>query len=451
MTMHPTLLDLRRRVASTLAPGDAGYEERRRIFNGMIDRRPALIVQPRNDADVIRTVAAARATGMDLAIRGGGHNVAGNSLCDGGIVIDFHHMSDVSVDAVQRRAIVLPGATWGAVDVATAKHGLAVPGGIISDTGVAGLTLGGGVGWLMGVHGLTCDNLLAVRLVLASGDVVTASEKEHSDLFWGVRGGGGNFGVVVEFQFKLHVVRDVYAGAVTYPLTSTRSALRRFIEVGDAAPDELTLSAVLSTADDSRKVIELDACFLGGEEEGRRATAGLASLGGEVSDSRRLQPYVEWQRAFDDPYRRGRRSYWKALYVTRLVDELFDLLDAAMLDVPSPHTMLTFDHLHGAVSRIARNATAFAHRDKCYLLLVNTNWDDPADDQMNVDWTRRLFARLEPFGSSSGYVNYLSDEGTDRVRAAYGDHHFWQLARLKAKYDPQNLFHVNQNIPPAVV
>lgn len=446
--MHPELKRLQQKVQFTLLPGNPEFDERRTIFNGMIDRRPDIIVQPTTDAEVREAILAAAAADAPLAIRGGGHNVAGNAICEGGLVIDFHRLQNVFIDRRRRTANVGPGASWGVVDTATARHGLATPGGIISDTGVAGLTLGGGLGWLMGVHGLTCDNLRSARVVLADGTIMTASQYENADLFWGLRGGGGNFGVVVDFEFELHPVRDVYAGALTYPLTKAGLALRRLVDVGESAPDELTMSAILTTSPTGQKTVELDACYLGSLERGQEATAGLVLGGPALSDTRRPQPYVDWQRAFDDPFRRGRRSYWKGLYVTRLDHELFELLEQAMETVPSPHTMLTFDHQHGAANRVPAGATAFSHRDKSWLLLINTNWDSTSDDDLNIEWTRSLFAQLEDFGPPSGYVNYLSDEGASRVRAAYGVETFDRLTKLKSKYDPENLFHFNQNIPP---
>lgn len=431
----------------TLEPGEPEYDLRRSIFNGMIDRRPGVIVQPIHSGDVLRTLSVVRENEVDLAIRGGGHNVAGLAVCDHGVVLDFALMREVRVNAVERTARVQPGATWHDFDQSTQEHSLATTGGIVSDTGVAGLTLGGGLGWLMGVHGLTCDNLRSAVVALANGEIVTASQSEHPDLFWALRGGGGNYGVVLDFEFDLHPVDRVYAGWVTYPIDRAEEALRRFVDLGDSAPDELTLSAVLATDPSGRKTVELELCFLGNEDAGKQVTKALEAPH-LVADTRRCQRYADWQQALDDPYRRGRRSYWKALYVTRMDIEFFSILKDAMSAVPSPHTMLTFDHVHGAASRVPTDATAFRHRDKRYLFLINTNWDDPRDDETNVSWTRDLFFALERFGVASGYVNYLSNEGPSRVRDMYGDKTYARLAAIKRVYDPTNLFHINQNIEP---
>jgi FAD/FMN-containing dehydrogenase len=430
-----------------ITPGDPRYDACRVIFNGTIDRRPRAVVRPRSMDDVATVLRFTQDAGLELSIRGGGHNIAGHAICNG-VVADFTDMRTVEIDAVRRRAIVQPGATWGEFDEAAQRSGLATTGGIISDTGVAGLTLGGGLGWLMGKYGLSCDNLLRARVMLATGEIVTADEDENTDLFWALRGGGGNFGIVLEFEFALHPVHGVFAGSVVYPLSMATEAFHRFISLGDIAPDELTLDLVMTTGPTGEKTVTVDACYLGSESRGQVATSSLR-FAEAVADTRRFQSYCDWQQTLDDHYRRGRRSYWKSLYITRLDGDFLDLIVEAITTAPSPYTMLTFDHVHGRASRIPASATAFSHRDKRYLFLINTNWNDPDDDELNVSWTRELFDRLVPFGPESAYVNYLSDEGQTRVRAAYGHETYERLAKVKAKYDPRNVFRHNQNVLPA--
>ncbi len=430
-------------------PGSPRYDRCRALFNGLIDRRPAAIVRPRSGDDVRTALEFGLASGLSIAVRGGGHNVAGHALVDDGLVIDFAHLRAVRVDPVRRRAVVAPGVTWREFDRAAQRHGLATTGGIVSDTGVAGLTLGGGLGWLMGRHGLSCDNLVRASVMLADGSTVEASPAVNPDLYWALRGGGGNFGIVLEFEFALHPVPAVYAGSVTYPVERARTAIERLRLVGDAAPDEVTLSMYAGTAADGSKFVSVDACCLGDEAAGAELTRDMISRQADiVSDTRRLRPYTEWQRAFDDPHRRGLRSYWKSIYVDELSAEFADLLAETLRQAPSPHTILTFDHVHGAAARVGPEETAFSHRDKRYLLLVNTNWDGPADDELNIEWTRSVFQQVSRFGTESGYVNYLGQEGAERVQSAYSPANLRRLARVKGRYDPYNVFRANQNIPP---
>jgi len=437
---------VRGRVLSRDSPD---YDGARRVFNGMIDRRPLAIVQPLDVTDMREALLISRDDHRDLAIRGGGHNVAGLALVDDGIVIDCSGLRRVDVDEGNRVATCDPGVLWGELDAATHAHGLATTGGIISDTGVAGLTLGGGLGWLMGLHGLSCDNLIESDVLLANGDLVVASEGENSDLLWALRGGGGNFGVVTRFRFRLHPVSRVFAGSVVYPIGDCRQAMRRFAELGDASPDALTMSFVAATEPSGVKVASLDACYCGTRAGGIVATAPLVAQEGVLRDTRRMMPYVQWQKAFNDPFRRGRRSYWKAQYVVDLSDAFADYVRDALETAPSPHTMLTIDHVHGAAARVPQDATAFAHRDLRYLFLLNTNWDEPKEDVANIEWTRRLFDALRAFGPASAYVNYLSVEGGIRTRDAYSPDTMTRLGAMKARYDPDNVFHINQNILPS--
>jgi FAD/FMN-containing dehydrogenase len=433
---------------TVLSRVSADYDDARRLFNGMIDCRPLAIVQPLDVADIREALLIAQDEHLELAVRGGGHNVAGLALVDDGIVIDCSTLRHVDVDEGNRLATCDPGVLWGELDAATHAHRLATTGGIISDTGVAGLTLGGGLGWLMGLHGLSCDNLIEAEVLLANGDLAVASEDDHKDLLWALRGGGGNFGVVTRFRFRLHPVSQVFAGSVVYPIGNCRQAMRRFVALGDSSPDELTMSFVAATEPSGVKVASLDACYCGNRAGGFAATAPLVAQQGVLRDTRGMMPYVQWQKAFNDPFRRGRRSYWKAQYVVDLSDAFADYVRDALETAPSPHTMLTIDHVHGAAARVPEDATAFAHRDLRYLFLLNTNWDEPSDDVINIEWTRRFFDELRNFGPPSAYVNYLSVEGKTRTREAYSPEAMAKLRALKARYDPSNVFHTNQNVLP---
>lgn len=437
----------RRIKGEIILPSSLRYDEARKVFNGMIDKRPAVIARPRDEGEVLACLEYAVGAGLEVAIRGGGHNVAGLASVDGGFVIDFKAMRGIEVDPYRRVARVGPGATWGEFDALTERHGLATTGGIVSDTGISGLTLGGGLGWLMGEYGLACDNMISARVMLADGSMTVASNEDDTDLLWALRGGGGNFGVVTLFEFALHPVREVFAGSVVYDVSQMRLAVERFRELGDAAPDELTMSLVGMTDAAGQKVVSVDACFVGAEKVGRSVTRGLVvDSGAPLSDSRRVRRYADWQKQFDDPYRKGRRSYWKSVYIEDLSDAFADFLADALHSAPSAHTMLTFDHVHGAASRIGQDFAAFSVRDGRYLFLVNTNWDDPAADALNMKWAESVFESAIQFGSRLCYVNYLGNEGASRICSAYSAESLVKLGRMKARYDPGNVFHVNQNI-----
>ena len=435
-------------TGDAIEPSHPLYRSYCQIFNGAISKHPALILCPRTDEDAAIALAYAQETGQEVAVRGGGHNVAGLALVDDGVVIDFREMRAIAVNAAEQSVRVEPGTIWRELDAATSQYGLATTGGIVSDTGVAGLTLGGGLGWLMGKYGLSCDNLTSAKVLLADGTVVRASANENADLCWALRGGGGNFGIVLEFKFRLYPVSTVYAGSIIFPVSATRSAVRWFHKLGESAPDDLTMSLVGSTTADGVKVVSIDACWLGTEGDGRTLLSGACADVDVITTTLKLRPYIEWQQAFDDPYRRGRRSYWKSLYVTDFSDQFADFFEDAIAHAPSPHTMLTFDHTHGSASRVPSDATAFVHRDKHYLMLVNTNWNDVEDDALNISWTRETFERARKYGMSSVYVNYLSQEGPARVQEAYSSSTLTRLQAVKQRYDPGNVFHANQNIPP---
>ena len=429
-----------------LRPGDAEYDQARRVWNGMIDRRPALIARCTGVADVLRAVAFARERGLVVAIRSGGHNVAGSAICDDGLVIDLSRMKGMRVDPARRTAQAEAGLTWGEFDRETQAFGLAVTGGAISSTGIAGLTLGGGQGWLMRKYGLTSDNLLAVDLVTADGQFLTASDDEHADLFWGLRGGGGNFGVATSFTYRLHPEHVLLAGMVLHPIERAGQALRHWRDFTRTAPDELTSAAGLLTSPDGVAVAAILIFYAGSLEQGERVVRPLRELGPPLVDQVGPMPYTALQGMLDGAFPAGINNYWKSNYLTGLTDEAIDGLVAHFRDVPSPLSSVLLEHVGGAMNRLPKDATAFAHRGAAYNFLGISSWTDPAETEANIDWARAVSEQMRP-QSSGIYVNYLGAEDEAQVRAAYGAS-YERLAALKARYDPTNFFSQNQNIRP---
>ena len=428
--------------------GDDGYDQARRVFNGMIDRHPLFIVRCANEGDVATAIAFAREQSLPVAVRGGGHNVAGNAVVEGGLVIDMSRMRRVDVDAAQRRARVQGGACWGDLDDAAEEHQLATPGGIVSTTGVAGLTLGGGIGVLRGLHGLTCDNLVGAEVVTASGELVATSKDENPELLWGLRGGGGNFGVVTTFEFELHPLNGVVSGPLDYPYT--RDFLRFYDEFVDTIPDEFSCDLVLRRSPKGEHLATLLTCYCG--EAGPAATNlydRLRSSFVPVRDGVAPRSYVESQRLYDAISPWGVRNYWKTNAMAALDDLAIAAIDEVFAEVGSPLSQIQLEHLHGALHRspAGRNALNFAGAK--YDLLVNAKWTDPGSDAGNVRWARDSFARLRPFLSRGAYPNYMSQEPRDRVRQAYGGQAYDRLVALKDRYDPTNFFRLNQNIEPS--
>lgn len=431
-----------------LLAGDPGYDEARTIFNAMTDNRPALIVSPAAAADVVAAVQFARERNVLLSVRGGGHNISGRAVCDGGLMIDPSAMKSIRVDSGARTVRCEPGVLGAELDAETQAFGLATPVGTVSTTGIAGLTLGGGQSWLASKHGMAIDNLLSVDIVTADGTLRRASASENEDLFWAVRGAGHNFGVVTSFEYRLHPVGPVLGGMVLHPIAHGVEVLRFYREFTAAQPDDLQTWAGILTLPDGNVVVALIPCYVGPVDDGERLVAPLRRFGSPVADTIAPLPYVAMQQMFDPAFPPGRLNYWKSGLANRLTDGAIEAAVDYATKVPSPHTALLFAELHGAYSRVGKTATAYFHRDMQYDLIILSGWANPADTQRNIDWTRGLFAAWEPHLARAAYVNDLGDEGDDGARIAYGGN-YPRLAALKAKYDPANLFRLNQNIMPA--
>lgn len=434
---------------TVLRPADASYDDARRVWNGMIDRKPALIARCAGAGDVVRAVRFASEHNLVVAVRGGGHNAAGLGMCDDGIVIDLSGMKDVQVDPALRVARAEGGVTWGKFDRATQAHGLATTGGAISMTGIAGLTLGGGLGWLMRSYGLACDNLLAVDMVTADGRTVRASAAENQDLFWGVRGGGGNFGVVTTFEYQLHPVTTLLGGMIVHPLARAREVLRFYRDFARTAPDALTVFAGMMHSPEGVPIVALLAAYNGPIEEGEQAIRPLREFGPPVADQIGPIPYVALQSMLDAGFPAGLQVYWRSEFLTNVSDDAIDTAVSHFERVTSPISAVLFEQFGGAVARVGRDDTAYDHRDADFNLVLVSRWEDPADADRHIAWNRELSEAMRAYTSGRVYVNYLGvGEGPERVRAAYGPEKYERLVALKKKYDPANLFCMNQNIPP---
>ena len=431
-----------------LLPGSDAYDAARRVFNGMIDRRPAAIARCRGTSDVLETVAYARDQGLPVAIRGGGHNVAGHGTCDGGLLIDLSLMRSARVDAASQTVRADPGCTWVDFDAETVAHGLATTGGTVGSTGIAGLTLGGGLGFLMGSYGLTCDNVVSVDLVTADARAITVSEDDHADLFWGIRGGGGNFGVVTSFEYRLHPVESLLAGLVVYPMSHARAALELFRGVCSTAPDELTCAfAMLTLPDGGPPVAAIASCYNGPVEDGELLVAPLRSLGPPIDDGIRPMPYPEVQRIFAEiPF--GLQNYWKGAFLPEMTDAVIAATVDAFAEVTSDHSAILIEAPHGAAARVLDEATAFGQRQARFNSSALAIWETPAHPDRHVQWARSYAEALAPY-ASGGYVNYMGDDASVvDVAAAYGKTRYERLVALKDAYDPTNMFRFNQNIRP---
>ena len=441
-----------------IRPQDPDYEAARRVYNGMIDRRPQLIARCVDVADVVAAVNFARDNELPLAIRGGGHNVAGFATCDDGLVIDLGLMKGIWVDPGRRRVLVQAGCTWGDLDHATHAFGLATPGGLVSTTGVAGLTLGGGIGHLSRKHGLACDNLLAAQVVTADGRILTASPSENADLFWGLRGGGGNFGVVTSFEFQLHSVSVVLGGPIFYALDQCDAVLRFYRDFIADAPAELgAFFAFLKVPPapsfpkhlHDQTVCGIICCYAGSLEEGEEVVQPLLEFGPPLFDHVGRVPYPLLQSAFDPVVPPGLHHYWKADFMPGLSDDAIAVHEKHGPQIPTVQSTLHIYPTDGAVQRVSAQESAYCHRQARFVHIISAASPDPAQLPAGIEWTRAYWNALHPHSVGSSYVNFLMDEGEDPVRATYGEN-YARLVTLKNKYDPTNLFRLNQNIKPTV-
>jgi FAD/FMN-containing dehydrogenase len=431
-----------------LVEGDREYERARLCFNLLIDRRPTVITRCVDVDDVVSALAFGQAQGLEIAVRGGGHNPAGHCAVDDGLVIDLSRMRNVLVDPEEQVAISQGGATWLDFDATTQAHGLVTPGGVVGSTGVTGLTLGGGIGHLTAQYGLTCDNLIAAELVTPAGEIVRASEDQNPELLWALRGGGGNFGVVVQAEYRLHPLERVVGGRLEYEGGGVAQALRLFRDLAAYAPRELSIQAQLSTDGSLARKLLVVPCYTG-QGEDPKALRPLRAAPGLVNDSIRRQGFLEQQRIFDPGYGVD-RNYWKGHFVGELPDGLIDDLCGRMTALGRPPGGILIESLHGASTDVDPASAALGYRDAAFNVSVMASWTDPAHDEESISWARETAAAIEPWSVSGGYANYMqADEPLDRVRAAFGPDSFARLQALKSRYDPDNVLHRNQNIPPA--
>ena len=438
-----------------ITPHDPAYDQARSVWNAMIDKRPAVIVRCADVSDVAPAIAFARENGLEISVRGAGHHIAGHSVSDGGLTIDFSGMKNVRVDAVARRAYVEPGATLHDFDEAVQAHGLATPVGINSTTGIAGLTLGGGFGWLTREYGMTIDNLVAATVVGADGKILRTSESENPDLFWAIRGGGGNFGVVTEFEFKLHPVGpNILAGLIVFPFEQSKQVLTRYRKFVESAPVKLNVWALLRHAPPlpflpadvhGKRVLVLAVFYDGDIDEGERLIQPLRAFGNVLGEHVGAMPYIQWQQGFDPLLAAGARNYWKSHNFTEISDEALDTLIEYAGKLPSPHCEIFVALLAGASNDIPADATAYIARDARFVVNVHARWEQAEQDDACITWSRAFFKAAAPYASSGAYINFMTADEGERVAAAYGEN-YKRLLEIKDRYDPENVFHLNQNI-----
>jgi len=444
-----------------LLPGSDGYDDTRTIWNAMIDKRPALIARCSGTADVIAAVKFAREYDLLLSVRGGGHNIAGTALCDDGLTIDLSGMKGLHVDLKTHKVRAQPGCKLGDLDRETQIFGLAVPAGIVTDTGIAGLTLGGGFGYLTRRYGYTCDNLLSADVVTADGSFLTASEKENSDLFWGLRGGGGNFGIVTSFEYQAYPVGpQVTAGMVIHPMERAREVVGFFREFSANAPEELCCVLILRLAPPApflskdvhgKPIVAIAVCHSGSLEDGERAVRPLKELGNPLADIIAPKPFAVHQTLFDVAMAPGRHYYWKSHYLPEFLEAAGGVLMDHAAKITSPHSSIFLFQLGGALARFGETDTPAGNRNAAYVLNVAASWEDPAQADEHIAWSRECWSAMQQFSTGGVNVNFLTgEEGDKRIRAAYGEANYERLVELKNKYDPQNMFRLNQNIPPSV-
>ncbi|AHL75637.1 FAD-linked oxidase [Stutzerimonas stutzeri] len=439
-------------------PEDPQYNEVRQIWNAMIDRRPSMIARCISPEDVVRSVDLVRQHEVPFSVRGGGHNIAGNAVCDDGLMIDLSLMKGVKIDQEQRRGYVEPGCTLSDFDAAAQAHGLATPLGINSTTGVAGLTLGGGFGWLSRKYGMTIDNLLGMDVIVADGRQLHASETENADLFWGLRGGGGNFGIVTRFEFQLHPVGpDVLCGLIVFPFEQAKSVMTQFARFTETMPDELNLWMITRKAPPlpflpeevhGKEIVAMAVCYAGDPGEGEKYIEALREFGSAYGEHIGVQPYVAWQQAFDPLLTAGARNYWKSHNFSMLDEGAIDAIIEYAGALPSSQCEIFVATIGGQTGRIQPEVMAYSNRDANYVLNVHARWETAAEDARCIAWAREFFTRTQSFASGGAYVNFLTGDETDRIAFAYGAS-YQRLVDLKRKFDPANLFRINQNINPA--
>jgi FAD/FMN-containing dehydrogenase len=454
------LIELKKKIkGQVLTPESPEYDDARTIWNARINRRPALIIQSVNTSDIVETINYAREYDALLSIKAGGHNHVGFAVCEGGIMLDVSKMKGAELNPEKKSIKVQPGHTFADFDHETHKAGLASTGAIISMVGVPGYALGGGIGWLHRRAGLGCDNLVSAEVVTADGELVLASEKENSDLYWALRGGGGNFGVVSTFEFKVHPVENVLAGLIFHPLEDlpeVASFIRDFVE---KAPDELCVwmlmrrapaSALLPESLHGRHVVIIAACYSGSLSKGEEVLKPLRKFGKPIADLIKRRPYPDWQKALDPAWGNGFHNEWMGHYIQDLDDSTIDTLLEYVSRVTSPYTDVKLAHMEGAIKRVGENETAFSYRNSKYAMVIQTRWQDPYETEKHLKWTHDFFNAMKSHGTGKVYVNFIADEGDKRVRDAYNPTTFKRLQKVKAKYDPDNMFRMNQNIKPAL-
>lgn len=433
-----------------LEPADAGYDEARRVHNGLIDRRPALIAQCRGAADVANAVRYARASGLDISVRGGGHNVAGRAVADGALMVDLSAMTGIYVDPEARTVRAQCGVLWNQFNRETAAHGLATTGGAISTTGIAGLTLGGGLGWLMSKYALAADNVLSVELITADGEILNVTETSHPDLFWALRGGGGNFGIAASIEYRLHPLQMITGGLIAHPIEAGGDMLRFYREAVSSASDDLSVFAALAHAPDGSgmKIAGMIVVHTGTPEEANEELKPFLTWGTPLVVEVGQMPYQVINTILDEGYERGSLNYWLSTFTKGLTDGLIDTAAERFASVPSPMSTILFEHFHGAVTRVGVTDTAVPHRQEGWNLVLPSVWLDPADTEKNVAWTKETHAALAEHFENRQWLNYLGDDqGEDAVRRAYGPN-YDRLVEVKRRYDPANVFHHNHNIVP---
>jgi FAD/FMN-containing dehydrogenase len=435
---------------SVIAPGDAGYDDARAVHNGLVDRKPALIVRCRTTNDVVAALALARRSGLEVSVRGGGHNVAGRAVTDGGLMIDLAEMNGIAIDPEQATATAEGGVLWGELNSAAAEHGLAVTGGAVSTTGIAGLTLGGGLGWLMAKYGLAADNLVAVELVTAEGEVLDVDAASHPDLFWALRGGGGNFGIATSFTYRLHPLQTVVGGLIAHPIDAAGELLRFYRDAVAEASDELTVFAGLVHAPDGSgaKLAALVVFHTGDAADAQRDLEPFKAWGSPLVVEVGEMPYPVMNTILDAGFPAGSLNYWLSSFTRGLPDELIDIAVERFATAPSALTSILLEHFHGAVTRVGPTETAVPHRDEGWNLVIPSIWAEATDTEANIAWSRETIAVMRPHFGTGRWLNYLGDDQAENaVRAAYGPN-YERLREVKRRYDPENVFHLNHNIAP---